>query len=184
MENYDVVFQHHINDIFSREQILGLIWPKEPRMKTRYSLFLCFGVTIGCGSKQPPASNASAVEETTIESPSAEAQEESSTVATPVILGALDKSLIDKTISTATSRITHCYRKDLVDNPELAGKVVYKIVIDKDGAVSKAEVKETTLQAPKAEECIANALRRLTFPAPQGGGIVIVSYPFVFDPGE
>ena len=33
---------------------------------------------------------------------------------------------------------------------------------------------------PAAENCIAQAVRRWTFPQPKGGGIVIVSYPFVF----
>jgi hypothetical protein len=32
---------------------------------------------------------------------------------------------------------------------------------------------------PNVEQCIAQAVRRWEFPKPQGGGIVIVSYPFV-----
>jgi hypothetical protein len=31
----------------------------------------------------------------------------------------------------------------------------------------------------KVEQCIAQSVRRWTFPAPEGGGIVVVSYPFV-----
>jgi hypothetical protein len=30
-----------------------------------------------------------------------------------------------------------------------------------------------------AEQCIAAAVRRWEFPKPQGGGIVVVTYPFV-----
>ena len=40
-------------------------------------------------------------------------------------------------------------------------------------------VQNSTMGNPEVEQCIAGAVRRWEFPKPQGGGIVIVSYPFV-----
>ena len=59
-----------------------------------------------------------------------------------------------------------------------------KIIIGKDGNVSKTEPKteETTLDSPAVTECVATEIMKIVFPSPSGGGIVIVSYPFVFEP--
>lgn len=100
--------------------------------------------------------------------------------ASPVILGALDKKLIDRVIKDNKGKIRRCYQRGLDGNPALAGKVVVKFVIAKDGTVSKAETKSSTLNSPTVEQCINQEFMRFKFPKPSGGGIVIVSYPFVF----
>ena len=41
----------------------------------------------------------------------------------------------------------------------------------------------TTLKDAAVGNCIAKAVRRWKFPKPRGGGSVIVSYPFVLQPG-
>jgi hypothetical protein len=42
-----------------------------------------------------------------------------------------------------------------------------------------SRVQQSTLGDDTVEQCIAQAIERWTFPKPSGGGIVIVSYPFV-----
>ena len=100
----------------------------------------------------------------------------------PVILGALDKSLIDAVIKKHMNQIRYCYQRQLNANPRLAGKVVVKFVIAKDGSVSKASTKTSTLGSAAVEGCINGRFMRFRFPEPKGGGIVIVSYPFIFEP--
>ena len=46
-----------------------------------------------------------------------------------------------------------------------------------------AVVQESTMKDPAVGSCIAQAVKRWTFPKPEGGGSVIVSYPFVLEPG-
>jgi len=58
---------------------------------------------------------------------------------------------------------------------------VVKFVIAKDGSVSSASTKASTLNNPIVEKCINARFMRMRFPSPKGGGIVIVSYPFVFN---
>ena len=101
----------------------------------------------------------------------------------PVILGALDKSLIDAVIKRNMNQIRYCYQRELTKNPGLAGKVTVKFVIAKDGSVSSAVTKTTTLNNARVEDCLNGRFMRFQFPEPKGGGIVIVSYPFVFEPG-
>ena len=42
-----------------------------------------------------------------------------------------------------------------------------------------SKVQTSTLGNARVDQCIADAVRRWGFPKPKGGGIVVVSYPFV-----
>lgn len=99
----------------------------------------------------------------------------------PIVLGALDKSIIDRIVKQSLPQIRYCYEKELSKNPNLKGKLVIKFTISKDGSVAEASPKSSTLGNPIVENCVAQRFLRMRFPAPKGGGIVIVSYPFVFN---
>ena len=101
----------------------------------------------------------------------------------PIILGALDKSLIDAVIKRNMNQIRYCYQRELTNNPNLSGKITVKFVIAKDGTVSSASTKSSTMGSPAVESCINGRFLEFQFPEPKGGGIVIVSYPFIFSPG-
>jgi hypothetical protein len=98
----------------------------------------------------------------------------------PIILGALDKSLIDKVIKRNQSKISYCYQKELQVDPSLSGKIIVKFVIAANGSVSKASIKSSTMGSADVESCITDKFKTFQFPEPKGGGIVIVSYPFIF----
>jgi Ca-activated chloride channel family protein len=100
----------------------------------------------------------------------------------PIILGALDRSVIDQVIQRNMNQIRYCYQRELAKDPTLAGKVVVKFVIGADGTVTSAEVKSTTLGNASVESCLTGRFLRMQFPSAAGGGIVVVSYPFVFAP--
>ena len=99
-----------------------------------------------------------------------------------VVMGALDKSLIDAEIGEHMSNIKSCYSQELQSDPSLNGRVVVKFVIAKDGTVSKADPKEDSVGSEKVTQCVLEQFSKMQFPEPKGGGIVIVSYPFVFSP--
>ena len=101
----------------------------------------------------------------------------------PIVLGALDKSLIDAVIKRNMAAIRYCYQRELTKNPSLGGKITVKFVIAGDGTVSQATTKATTMNNPAVESCINGRFMRFQFPQPKGGGVVIVSYPFIFSPG-
>lgn len=101
----------------------------------------------------------------------------------PIILGALDRSLIDAVIKRNMNQIRYCYQRELAKKPSLGGKIVIKFVIAKDGSVSSASKKTSSMGSAPVEQCIVGRFMRMKFPEPKGGGIVIVSYPFLFSPG-
>ncbi|MEC7242664.1 MAG: AgmX/PglI C-terminal domain-containing protein, partial [Myxococcota bacterium] len=101
----------------------------------------------------------------------------------PIILGALDKSLIDRVIKRNMNQIKYCYQRQLNANPTLNGKIVVKFVISGDGSVSQAKTHSSTMTGGGAvQSCINERFLRFQFPEPRGGGIVIVKYPFLFSP--
>ncbi|MFH1356093.1 MAG: AgmX/PglI C-terminal domain-containing protein [bacterium] len=98
----------------------------------------------------------------------------------PIILGALDKSIVDRVVKQHLAQIRYCYQKELAKNPNLFGKIVVKFVVANDGSVSSATIKDSTMNNSIVEQCICQRFMRFRFPPPKGDGIVIVSYPFVF----
>ena len=100
----------------------------------------------------------------------------------PVVIGALDKSLIDKVVNRHMNQLRYCHQRELNDHPDLAGSITVQVVIARDGSVSKASTKRSTMANEAVEECINAQFRRFRFPEPKGGGIVIVSYPLTFSP--
>ncbi len=100
-----------------------------------------------------------------------------------IILGALEMSLVDAVVQRHKAQIQYCYERELKSDPSLAGRVVVKFVVAKDGSVSSATTKSSTMGSPAVEGCINGRFMRMRFPEPKGGGIVIVSYPFLFSPG-
>ncbi len=57
-----------------------------------------------------------------------------------------------------------------------------QFVVQPSGSVLSANVGGSTLGNADAERCVAQAVRRWTFP--QSAGVTAVSYPFLFQPAE
>jgi len=99
---------------------------------------------------------------------------------TPVVMGSLDKEIIRRVIKENLSQIRYCYERELTKSPGLFGKVQIKFIIAATGLVSNSQVEESTMKNAKVEQCIVQKVRGWRFPKPKGGGIVIVTYPFIF----
>lgn len=97
-----------------------------------------------------------------------------------MVIGSLDREIIRRIIGKHRDEIKYCYEKELVAHKDLSGKVVVFFTIAPTGSVVQASIKESTLKNPAAESCIVSRVRKWTFPQPQGGGIVEVTYPFIF----
>ncbi len=101
----------------------------------------------------------------------------------PIVLGALDRSVVDAVVKRHLNQIRYCYQRELTRVPGLAGSVTVKFTIAADGTVSAAAIKSSTLGNAAVEQCIVGRFSRMVFDSPHGGSIVIVSYPFTFAPG-
>jgi TonB family protein len=98
----------------------------------------------------------------------------------PMVFGSLDKEVIRKIIHENREQIRACYETALTRKSDLKGKVSVKFTISAEGPVSAAEIVADTPGDHPLAECVANAVKTWTFPKPQGGGVVIVTYPFIF----
>lgn len=96
-----------------------------------------------------------------------------------VTLGALRPDQIDEVVQRNLSQIRYCYQRELQRSPELAGKVSVRFTIARDGTVSAARA-SGSLESDAVTGCITRRFLQMRFPEPRGGGIVVVSYPFVF----
>jgi outer membrane biosynthesis protein TonB len=95
-----------------------------------------------------------------------------------LVEGGLTKDQIAAVINRHMGEVIYCYEKGLQVNPDLAGRVSMKFVINGGGRVSSANVGGSSLNNVKVEACIVNRLRGWPFPKPVGGVNVKVEYPF------
>ncbi|MCP4678589.1 MAG: AgmX/PglI C-terminal domain-containing protein [Deltaproteobacteria bacterium] len=96
-----------------------------------------------------------------------------------MVKGSLSKEVIRRIVHRHINEVKFCYERQLAKRPDLSGRVAVKFIISATGAVQMAAVANSTLGDPQVENCISKAVRRWTFPQPGGGGIVIVTYPFM-----
>jgi TonB family protein len=98
----------------------------------------------------------------------------------PTVMGSLDKELIRQVIKRNVNQIRYCYESQLPRFPKLNGKVAVKFVISATGSVASSQVAQSTAGNAELETCVAGRVRTWQFPKPKGGGVVIVTYPFLF----
>lgn len=98
------------------------------------------------------------------------------------VIGGLDKDVIAKVIRRHQNEIKYCYEQELNKDPNLAGKVAVQFTIDPTGSVADASTAETTLNNATTENCMLSRIRRWKFPEPKGGGVVTVTFPWIFSP--
>lgn len=94
----------------------------------------------------------------------------------------VSKELIAKVIRRHFAEIKFCYEQGLQQVPELSGKLVVLFVIDASGAVSEAQIAESTLDDASVQACVLARIRHWKFPEPRGGGVVSVTHPWFFRP--
>ena len=97
-----------------------------------------------------------------------------------IVKGSLSKSEIGRVIRRHLNRFKFCYEKELGASDGLSGKVSVHFIIAPTGEVADAKVRETSMNHEAVESCVLHVMRSLRFPAPRGGGIVVVTYPFIF----
>jgi len=101
------------------------------------------------------------------------------TASEPMVMGSLDKELIRQVIHRNRNQIRYCYESQLTRHPKLSGKIAVKFVITASGTVASSQVAQTSVNNSELETCIASRVQTWIFPKPKGGGVVIVTYPFI-----
>ncbi len=97
--------------------------------------------------------------------------------------GQIPAEVIQRIVRQNFGRFRLCYEDGLRGNPALGGRVSVKFVIDRHGMVALASDGGSDMPDQKVIGCIVRGFQNLSFPEPQGG-VVKVTYPIVFTPGE
>lgn len=98
------------------------------------------------------------------------------------VVGGLSKDEIMRVIRRHQSEIKFCYERELQKSPNLAGKVAVAFTIDPAGGVAEANVTDSSLSNNNTESCMISQIRGWKFPQPEGGGVVAVTFPWIFKP--
>lgn len=98
------------------------------------------------------------------------------------VKGGLDPTAINLRIKKEGTRFRDCYNQALkLPAPPSTGRVEVLLKIDALGAAT-AKIASSTLNHAGVEKCLLDIFNELTFPQPEGGGTVDVTYPLNFSP--
>lgn len=92
--------------------------------------------------------------------------------------GGLEKDDIFRVMKRRVGSVKYCYHLALARNEFLIAQVTTKFVIDAQGGVRQSEAPKAT--DPALAACVAAVLHTFRFPRPIGGGVVNVTFPYVF----
>jgi hypothetical protein len=104
--------------------------------------------------------------------------------AKPTIMGSISREVIKRVVRQNKAQIQYCYAQALQTSEKLAGRLAIKWGITESGAVTDVTVVANETGSESLAKCVAAKIRTWKFPAPEGGGKVVITYPFVFEPPE
>jgi hypothetical protein len=96
--------------------------------------------------------------------------------------GKLPAEVIQRIVRQNFGRFRLCAEQAMLRSWGLMGRVTVRFVIDRSGSVSSALVTHSDMPDRQITGCVAKAFKSLRFPEPKGG-VVVVSYPILFEPG-
>lgn len=96
------------------------------------------------------------------------------------VRGSLGKDEIRRVIRKHIGAVRYCYEKELAKDPTLAGTVKVRFIIGSKGTVASANTTTSSLENKNVNQCVLKTVKGMKFPKPEGGGIVVVNYPFAF----
>ncbi len=96
--------------------------------------------------------------------------------------GFCQKNNIQSVVLQRAGAIRACYEAQLQIHDALTGKITVRWTIDQEGRVSDANMTDTSIGNSAVEQCVLRAIRNMRFAKPEGG-ICVVQWPFVFNPG-
>ncbi|TVZ39093.1 hypothetical protein P886_3482 [Alteromonadaceae bacterium 2753L.S.0a.02] len=95
--------------------------------------------------------------------------------------GQRDMESIRRTLERTKSSVYSMYQQALLDNPDLAGKFTFKLVIEPDGSISNLRLLASELGVAELERQILAKIQLVNFGAKEVSP-TIVEYKFVFLP--
>jgi hypothetical protein len=98
-----------------------------------------------------------------------------------VLPSGLERDVIMQVIRAHQHEVKFCYEKALQEKPRLGGKVAMAWTIGPDGRVASASIEDDTVPDPSVARCVRDRVLTWVFPPPEGGGLVNVTFPWLFN---
>jgi hypothetical protein len=95
------------------------------------------------------------------------------TIPEPKVGEGLSAKRVHRVAKRHRREVRECYEQRLAQVPDLAGEIMIRFYVKKDGTVDMFLVWDRTLDDIELDECIANAVDRWTFPEPEGGRVLV-----------
>ena len=155
---------------------------REPTNRSRkgsVAAFFCGALaaaSAACGGgaeNQGPRSPADADERAT--------SHESSKMSASSEIGALDEGKVTQTFQGAMDDLKQCLSAGAERNEFEGGDIAFFVKVDSSGKVVHAHAERSTLGDRETEKCMLKALRRQSWPRPQGGDVGLARNSFGFD---
>lgn len=132
---------------------------------------LGFGASFACGGSVRPAETSPAA--------SGPASTSEATPKGTVTGGSLAPVQVKKALVARKDDVKACYHALLEKNKKASGKVVLRFTVGLDGKVEEVVTMDTTTLPDETAKCIADVVRSVQFPLPEGGKATI-TYPWEF----
>lgn len=97
-----------------------------------------------------------------------------------IVSGAIDQRAMDRSMKRNIMMLRHCYMRELVRNPQIAGKMMVHFYVEPTGRVHRVRVRSSTLGQRRLDMCVTTQIRIWRFPRPTGSGSASVIYPILF----
>ena len=95
------------------------------------------------------------------------------------VQGTIEREEISRVVNAHINQIQACYERAMIEEPSLAGRIVFDWTITTSGSVRAVRVNMSTMPSTAVPECIRDHIKTWQFARPTGGEAVI-SYPFAF----
>ncbi len=94
-------------------------------------------------------------------------------IETPVVGEGLSQNRVHRVARCNRREIRDCYEERLLEQPDVAGRIVVRFYVNHDGAVDMFLVEDRSLGDIELAECIANVINNWSFPEPDGGRVMV-----------
>jgi TonB family protein len=89
----------------------------------------------------------------------------------------LTREVIRRVINRRINTIRLCYERGASHEARCA-RIDTQFTIEADGKVGQTSITKSETNDTQVDACVLEAVKAFTFPPPEGGGQVVVSYPF------
>lgn len=175
----------------------------------RWAFLILLALPIGCGAAQPPppagvpgggeaesaAPMAAARPEPAREPEATELNSstekgdapkppEAAVVSEKLGGGQLSQNEIRDIVTKNAELFDACYTIGAGKSQQFVATVTVKATIGPTGTVNETEIKSSTAKNKKVDTCVADAFKKIKFPAPKGAVTSVITFPMEFNGAE